>query len=171
MRADAEQARHLLALTSPHRSNALLMVAVGRLLAGELDEADELFADVAEEALQLGAPEAAAVALGERAAIAIVREAWVRRRRSSRAGRSGSIFIVVVTDVDSSFVCGNRHPTRQWLAQQIVRHPRGTRRRPIWYATMMAHTGTPSQVESGRWGFGTARHHRDRRGRIPMSSA
>ena len=83
MRADAEQARHLLALTSPHRSNALLMVAVGRLLAGELDEADELFADVAEEALQLGAPEAAAVALGERAAIAIAREAWVAAQEVS----------------------------------------------------------------------------------------
>ena len=60
------------------RPNALLLLAISQWLAGEVDEADDLFADVAEEGLELGAPEAAAVALGERAAIAIGRGAWVQ---------------------------------------------------------------------------------------------
>jgi transposase InsO family protein len=34
------------------------------------------------------------------------------------------------------------------------------RRRPIWCATMMAPMDRLSQIESGRWGFGTARYHR-----------
>ena len=45
-------------------------------MAGEIDEAEDLFTDVAEEGLELVAPEAAAIALGERAAIAIGRGAW-----------------------------------------------------------------------------------------------
>ena len=55
----------------------LLLVALSQLLAGELDQADDLFADVAEEGLELGAPEPVVVALGERAALAIGRGAWV----------------------------------------------------------------------------------------------
>ena len=55
-----------------------LLMAISQWLAGEIDQADDLFADVAEEGLELGASEAVAVALGERAAIAIGREAWVQ---------------------------------------------------------------------------------------------
>jgi hypothetical protein len=53
-----------------------------------------------------------------------------------------------------------RHPTAEWLAQQIVEaFPCGARRRPIWCATMMAPMGGHSRIESGRWGFATARSH------------
>ena len=78
MRADAELAVRTLARGSPFRPTALLLLAVSQWLAGEIDEADDLFADVAEEGLELGALEPVAVALGERAAIAIGREAWVQ---------------------------------------------------------------------------------------------
>ena len=78
MRADAELALRTLARGSPFRPHAVLLLAVSQWLAGEVDQADDLFADVVEEGLELGAPEAVAVALGERAAIAIGRGAWVQ---------------------------------------------------------------------------------------------
>ena len=56
----------------------LLLLAISQWLAGEVDQADDLLADVVEEGLELGAAEAVAVALGERAAIAIGRGAWVQ---------------------------------------------------------------------------------------------
>jgi hypothetical protein len=56
-----------------------------------------------------------------------------------------------------------RHPTAEWLAQQIVEAFR--------CATMTAHTGRPSRVDFGRWGYATARSRRGRPGRIHMLSA
>jgi LuxR family transcriptional regulator, maltose regulon positive regulatory protein len=78
MRADAEFSVRTLARGSFNRPNAALQLAFAVWLAGEVDQADDLFADVAEEGLKLGAHEAAALALGERAAIAIGRGAWVQ---------------------------------------------------------------------------------------------
>ncbi len=54
MRADAEFAVRTLARSSPLRPSALLLYALSRWLAGEVDEADDLLADVAEEGLELG---------------------------------------------------------------------------------------------------------------------
>src|SRR5258708_38793489 len=56
-----------------------------------------------------------------------------------------------------------RHPTAEWLAQQLVEAFR--------CATMTAHTGRPSRVDFGRWGYATARSRRGRPGRIHMLSA
>jgi LuxR family maltose regulon positive regulatory protein len=78
MRADAELAVRTLARGSQFWPTALLLLALSHRLAGELDEADDLLADVAGEGLALGAPEAVVVALGERAALAIGRGAWVQ---------------------------------------------------------------------------------------------
>ena len=78
MREDAELAVRTLARGSPFWPTALLLVALSHQLAGELDRADDLFADVAEEGVELGAPEAVAVALGERSALAIGRGAWTQ---------------------------------------------------------------------------------------------
>ena len=77
MRTDAELAVATLARGSPFRPNAMLLHAVSLWLAGEVDQADALFADVAEEGLELAATDAVTVALGERAAIALGRGAWV----------------------------------------------------------------------------------------------
>ena len=71
MRADAELAVGTLARGSQFWPHALLLLAISRWLAGEVDEADDLFAEVVEEGLELGADGPVAVALGERAAIAI----------------------------------------------------------------------------------------------------
>ena len=77
MHADAQLAVRTLARGSPHRPNAMVLLAISQLLAGEVDQADDLLADVVEEGFELHAPETAALALGERAAIAIQRGAWV----------------------------------------------------------------------------------------------
>jgi LuxR family transcriptional regulator, maltose regulon positive regulatory protein len=78
MRADAEFAVRTLARGSFNRPNAALQLAFSRWLAGEVDQADDLFADVAEDGLEMGTVHAAGLALGERAAIAIGRGAWVQ---------------------------------------------------------------------------------------------
>jgi len=53
-----------------------------------------------------------------------------------------------------------RHPSAEWLAQQIVEAFRGTRRRPIWCATIDGAYGRLSHIDPGRWGFETGRYHR-----------
>jgi LuxR family transcriptional regulator, maltose regulon positive regulatory protein len=78
MHADAEFAVRTLARGSQFWPTALLLVALSKLLADEIDQADDLLADVAEAGLELGVPEPVGVALSERAAIAIGRAAWVQ---------------------------------------------------------------------------------------------
>ena len=77
MGEDAELAARTLARASPFRPNAMLLVAVSHLLTGEIDQGDDLLADVAEEGPEVGNPESAAVALAERAAVAIGRGRWL----------------------------------------------------------------------------------------------
>jgi LuxR family maltose regulon positive regulatory protein len=77
MRTDAEYAVRTLGRGSFNRPNAALQLAFSQWLAGEVDQADDLFADIAEEGLELGTLEAGSLALAERAAIAIGRGAWV----------------------------------------------------------------------------------------------
>jgi LuxR family maltose regulon positive regulatory protein len=62
MGADAEYAVRTLARGSFNRPNAALQLAFSQWLAGEVDQADDLFAEVAEEGLKLGTLEAAALA-------------------------------------------------------------------------------------------------------------
>jgi LuxR family maltose regulon positive regulatory protein len=82
MRADAEFSVRTLAPGSFNRPNAGLQLAFAVWLGGEDDEADDVFADVAEEGLEMGTLEAAALALAERAAIAAARGAWVEAEES-----------------------------------------------------------------------------------------
>ena len=83
MRADAELARRTLARRSPFRLNVSLSLAFAEWMAGEVDQADDLLADVVEEGLELGSSETVSVALGERAAIAIGRGEWVQAEELS----------------------------------------------------------------------------------------
>jgi LuxR family maltose regulon positive regulatory protein len=78
MQADAELALRTLARGSRARPHASLLLAISRWLAGEVDQADDLFADVVEEGLALGTLEEVGLALGERSAVAIGRDAWVQ---------------------------------------------------------------------------------------------
>ena len=89
MRADAELALRTPARGSRFRSHAMVLLGVSHWLAGEVDQADDLFADAVEEGLELGAHEVAAVALGERAAVAIGRRAMGRGGGVRRASASG----------------------------------------------------------------------------------
>ena len=77
MRRDAQLAVQTLARGSQFRPTALVLLGLSRWLTGELDQADDLFADAAQEGLELGALEPAWAALGERAVVAIEREAWL----------------------------------------------------------------------------------------------
>ena len=76
MRVDADLAAQEIAPGSQFRPSALLLAGFSRWMEGDLDQADDLLADAAEEGLEVGAPEAAAVALGARGMIAIRRGDW-----------------------------------------------------------------------------------------------
>src|SRR3954467_5625639 len=77
MRADAALAVRTLAPDSVWHPVAMVLLGIGALLSGAVDGADDIFADVADEAGDLGAPDMRAVALAERALIAIGRDEWV----------------------------------------------------------------------------------------------
>jgi LuxR family maltose regulon positive regulatory protein len=55
----------------------MVLLGMATLLGGSADEADDIFADVVDEAGDLGAPDMVAIALAERALIAIGRDEWV----------------------------------------------------------------------------------------------
>ena len=78
MRTDAELAVRTLSRGSQFWPTAVVLAAIARLLAGEVDQADDLLADATEAGLELGVPEPAGVALAERAVIALGRGAWVQ---------------------------------------------------------------------------------------------
>jgi LuxR family maltose regulon positive regulatory protein len=78
MRTDADLAVRTVARSSRMWPSASLCLAISQWLAGQVDQADDLLADVAEEGLELGGAEAAAAALGARAVIATGRGAWVQ---------------------------------------------------------------------------------------------
>jgi LuxR family maltose regulon positive regulatory protein len=124
MRADAELAVGTLARGSFNRPNAALQLAFALWLAGEDDEADDVFADVAEEGLAMGTHEAAALALGERAALAIGRGAWVQAEeladRALRIVRRSRMEEYPTT----AFIC-------VVAARVALRHERGERAREL----------------------------------------
>jgi LuxR family maltose regulon positive regulatory protein len=90
MREDAELAVRTLDARSTHRAIAKMLLAISQMLSGELEQADDLFADAVEDGAELGAHETVMVALAERAAMAIARGAWVQAEDfSDRAMRVG----------------------------------------------------------------------------------
>jgi LuxR family maltose regulon positive regulatory protein len=129
MRADAE-----LAVSSPFRPTALLLLGVSRWLAGEVDQTDDLLADAAEEGLELGAPETVMVALGERAAIAIGRGAWVQAEefadralrliRRSRLGEYPTSAFVCALAARVALHSGDAHSAHEMLARAQRLRPR-----------------------------------------------
>jgi LuxR family maltose regulon positive regulatory protein len=76
MRADAQAAVAGLDPGSPWRATALLLEGIAYLLAGEADRADPILAYAAEVATDAGALPAAAIALAERAIVAMERDDW-----------------------------------------------------------------------------------------------
>jgi LuxR family maltose regulon positive regulatory protein len=78
MVSNSEQAARSLGPKSQFLATAVCGRAIAALLSGEVDRADDLFADAAEKGLELGATEPSGVSLAGRAAIAIDRGAWVQ---------------------------------------------------------------------------------------------
>src|SRR3954451_8782549 len=78
LQADAAFAVQTLSPDSVWHPVAMALLGMAMLLSGSKDEADDVFADVADEAADLGAPDMIALALAERALIAIGRDEWVR---------------------------------------------------------------------------------------------
>lgn len=78
LHADAALAVRTLAPDSVWHPVAMALLGLATFLGGSVDEADDIFADVVDEAGDLGAPDMVAVALAEQALIAIGRDEWVR---------------------------------------------------------------------------------------------
>jgi LuxR family maltose regulon positive regulatory protein len=76
MRLDSEFAVDLGGPANPWWPPAALMLALSHRLRGDLDAADDLFADVIESGMETGAVIAVAVALAQRATIAMDRGDW-----------------------------------------------------------------------------------------------
>jgi LuxR family transcriptional regulator, maltose regulon positive regulatory protein len=85
MRADAERAADSIPRASSWWPIALLLVGISRLLSGDADGADDLFADAAEEGVHIGAWSGAIVAFAERAVIAIEGDRWVEAEQFARS--------------------------------------------------------------------------------------
>jgi LuxR family transcriptional regulator, maltose regulon positive regulatory protein len=77
MWVDAQLAVQTVARGGQFRSTALVLLGFAQWLTGEVEQADDRFADAVEEGLELGAPEPVLAALGERAAIAIEHGEWL----------------------------------------------------------------------------------------------
>src|SRR4051794_1476657 len=78
LQADAALAVRTLAPDSAWHPVAMVLLGLATFLGGAVDEADDIFADVVDEAGDLGAPDMVAVALAEQTLIAIGRGEWVR---------------------------------------------------------------------------------------------
>jgi LuxR family transcriptional regulator, maltose regulon positive regulatory protein len=78
MIADAALAVRTVAPDSPWHPLAVVMTGISEVIGGASEKADDVFADAAEEARHLAAPDMLPIALAERALIAIGREEWVR---------------------------------------------------------------------------------------------
>jgi LuxR family transcriptional regulator, maltose regulon positive regulatory protein len=78
MIADATLAVRTVAPDSPWHPLAVVITGISEVLGGASEKADDVFADAAEEARHLAAPDMLPIALAERALIAGGREEWVR---------------------------------------------------------------------------------------------
>ena len=78
MQADAALAVQTLAPDSVWHPVAMVLLGMATVLSGSVDEGDDIFADVTDEAADLGAPDMIALALAQRALIAIGQGEWVR---------------------------------------------------------------------------------------------
>jgi LuxR family transcriptional regulator, maltose regulon positive regulatory protein len=76
MRADADEAVRRFAAQNIPAANAVLVQGIARVVAGDLDGGDASLADAASAAGQAGQAEEMALALCERALLAIARRAW-----------------------------------------------------------------------------------------------
>jgi LuxR family maltose regulon positive regulatory protein len=89
MHADADEAACLFAAEGVREPGAALMQGVARVLSGDLDGGEASLEDAASVAEATGAPDVAAVALSERALVAMARGEWGRAQ--VLAGRARTV--------------------------------------------------------------------------------
>ena len=143
MQTDAELALELLAPASRARPNAHLLLAISLLLAGEVESADDLLADVAEEGVELGTLEEVTLSLAERAAIAIGRGAWVQAEecvnralevvRQSRMDEYPTSALAYALAARLALRRGDAEPAEEFLVRAQRLRPRLTHALP-WLA-------------------------------------
>jgi LuxR family maltose regulon positive regulatory protein len=127
LRADAALAVRTLARDSTWHPAALVLLGMADLLSGSADEADDRFADAAEEAADLGAPDMAPIALAERALAAIGRDEWAaadafaeraiwiaHRSNREHAAINGLVYAVAARTA--------LHRGRTSRAEELIRH-------------------------------------------------
>jgi LuxR family maltose regulon positive regulatory protein len=146
MRSDAESALRELAGGSSFRAAALLLLAISHWLEDEVDRADDLFADVVDVGMELGAAEAVAAALGERAALAIGREAWVEAAVHSERAIEQIRRTRIGEYPTTAFVCAVAarvalHEGRRKRAQELLARAQRLRQR-------LTHTLPPLSVQA-----------------------
>src|SRR5262249_54392991 len=78
MRADAEEAVNRFTAENIVQPGPLVWQGLARVVSGDLDGADESFADAVSVGEQAGAHEALAIALSERSLLAMARNRWDR---------------------------------------------------------------------------------------------
>ena len=88
MLVDAERATGSIPRASSWWPIALLLLGISRLLSGDADDADDVFADSAEVAVHIGAWNAAIVAFAERAVIALEGDRWVEAAQLAESALS-----------------------------------------------------------------------------------
>ena len=88
LRSDAELACKLVPRSSLLRAPAVLLLGISHRLVGDFDNADGLLAEAVEVAEDTGTADTAAVALAERALVAIDRREWDRAELLVEHGRS-----------------------------------------------------------------------------------
>ena len=89
MRADADDARSRFAKRGIVAQKPALYQGIARVLCGDLDGGDAFFDDATGVAEEVGAPETLAIALSERALVAIARNRW--DRAEALAGQAGAV--------------------------------------------------------------------------------
>jgi len=90
MRADADQAARKLAEVNAASPLAMIMQGMARIIGGDLEDGNALFADAAAAADEIGVPDVGAIALCERSLLAMARGEW--DRAETLAGRAGEVF-------------------------------------------------------------------------------
>jgi LuxR family maltose regulon positive regulatory protein len=141
LRTDAALAVELLAAESTWRPAAMVLLGLGKLLSGFADEADDVFADVIDEAGDLGAPDMVPFALAERALVALAREQWVRADElaeraiasARRSGRENAALnaLVYATAARTALRGGREAHAHELLAKAQRRLPQLTYALPI----------------------------------------
>jgi LuxR family maltose regulon positive regulatory protein len=108
MRRDADEAAKKFAVAGVAESQASLMQGVAGVLADDFDVADAYLDEATVAAARAGAPETLAIALGERALVAMSRSMWSAAESFARGARQALSDAGIETSFATALVCAMR---------------------------------------------------------------